>query len=278
VLATGIDGVRVRFGAEVVGVRDDGLELAGGETVAADVVVGADGIHSAVRTALFGPLPARFSGLAAYRALIPGDAVADLAVEVTNRMGPGRHLVSYFVGRGRRYYNLVCVVPEPTWDVESWTEPGSLDDLRDRFAGWSSGVDRLLDLVVEPVYRWALHDRQPLDAWSRGAATLLGDACHPMLPFMAQGACQAIEDAVVLTRCLDDAGDDVAAALRRYEAVRLPRSARLQRLSWRNATTYHLPDGDDQRARDARLAATADPAASDWLHGYDALTADLAAP
>jgi salicylate hydroxylase len=137
-------------------------------------------------------------------------------------------------------------------------------------------VTRLLDHVVEPVYRWALHDRQPQTAWSQGPVTLLGDACHPMLPFMAQGACQAIEDAVVLTRCLDAAGGDVHGALRRYQALRLPRTARLQRLSWRNATTYHLPDGDDQHARDARLAGAADNAgAGDWLYGYDALTVDL---
>ncbi len=250
--------------------------MAGGDTVEADVVVGADGIHSAVRGALFAPTPARFSRLAAYRALVPREAVADLAVEVTNRMGPGRHVVSYFVGRHRQYYNLVCVVPETTWDVESWTEPGSLDDLRAHFAGWSAGLSRLLEHVVEPVYRWALHDRQPLAAWSQGTATLLGDACHPMLPFMAQGACQAIEDAVVLTRCLDAAGDDAPGALRRYEALRLPRTARLQQLSWRNATTFHLPDGDDQHARDARLATGGDSAgANDWLYGYDALTVDL---
>jgi salicylate hydroxylase len=277
VLATATDGVSVRFGADVVGPRSGGVELAGGDVVEADVVVGADGIHSAVRAALFGPTAARFSGLTAYRALVPGAAVADLAVEITNRMGPGRHLVSYFVGRDRRYYNLVCVVPEARWDVESWTEPGSLDDLRAHFDGWSAGVARLLDHVVEPVYRWALHDRQPLEAWSQGAVTLLGDACHPMLPFMAQGACQAIEDAAVLTRCLDEADEDVTAALRRYEALRLPRTARLQRVSWRNATTYHLPDGDDQRARDARLADSENGSGSDWLYGYDASTVDLSA-
>jgi salicylate hydroxylase len=275
VLGAGLGNVGVRFGGEVVAVKGSSLVLADGGLVEADAVVGADGIHSAVRTAVFGPMPARFSGFAAYRALVPGEAVADLAVEVTNRMGPGRHLVSYFVGRERRYYNLVCVVPEATWDVESWTEPGSLAELRAHFAGWSGEVARLLEHVVEPVYRWALHDRQPLERWSDGAVTLLGDACHPMLPFMAQGACQAIEDAAVLTRCLDEAGDDVAGALHRYDALRRPRTARLQTLSWKNATTYHLPDGDAQRARDARLAGDDNAGASDWLYGYDALTVDL---
>jgi salicylate hydroxylase len=150
--------------------------------------------------------------------------------------------------------------------------------LRSHFEGWSPVVERLLDLVVEPVYRWALHDRQPLERWSSGHATLLGDACHPMLPFMAQGACQAIEDAVVLTGCLRSAGEDVPAALERYEAARLPRTARIQGLSWKNATTYHLPDGDEQRAREARLGSgettgsEARLGASDWLYGYDAMT------
>ena len=198
----------MRFGVPVLGVRtsESGatLELADGSVAGADVVVGADGIHSAVRTNRFGPEPTRFSGWVAYRALVAREAVAHLRLEVTIRVGPGRHLVSYFVGQDQRYYNFVCVVPEATWDVESWTEPGSPEDLRAQFEGWAPDVAAVLDHVVEPVYKWALRDREPLKAWSDGRVTLLGDACHPILPFMAQGACQAIEDAAVLARCLDD--------------------------------------------------------------------------
>ena len=108
-----------------------------------------------------------------------------MPVEITNRLGPGRHLVSYFVGRGRRHLNLVCIVPESSWDIESWTEPGDLGDLRREFADWAPGTQRILDEIVEPVFKWALYDREPLARWSDGRITLLGDACHPMVPFMA---------------------------------------------------------------------------------------------
>ncbi len=207
-LATAVDGVDVRFGTEVIGAEPGhpqaALHLADGSSVEADVVVGADGIHSPVRASLLGATPHRFSGSVAYRALVPRGAVEHLPVEVTSRLGPGRHLVSYFVGVDQSLFNLVCVVPEPAWDLESWTEPGLVTDLRSHFASWSPAVNELLAHVVEPVYRWALHDRPPLDRWTVGNVTLLGDACHPMLPFMAQGACQAIEDAAVLTALLSD--------------------------------------------------------------------------
>ena len=282
-------GVEVSLGTTVTGVDAVGdgrspaaVTVAGGTSIEADVVVGADGIRSAVRASLFGPAAGRFARLAAYRALIPADAT-DLPIEVTNRMGPDRHLVSYYVGArtdrpGPRFLNLVGVVPEPTWEIEGWTEPGSLDDLRAHFDGWAPAVGRLLDLVIEPVHRWALHDRPPLERWGRGRVTLLGDACHPMLPFMAQGACQAIEDAAVLVDCLSR-HPEVPTSVRRYEDLRRSRTADVQRRSWRNATTFHLPDGEAQEARDARLAEVdvevyggGDAGAFDWLYGYDATT------
>lgn len=290
-LGAALAEVTVHLGVEVTGARNDeratALLLADGSTIEADVVVGADGIHSPIRNALFGSSPSRFSGSVAYRALVPRDRVPGLPLEVTNRMGPNSHLVSYFVGEDQRYLNLVCVVPEPEWDVEGWNEPGSVEDLRAHFAAWSPAVWRLLDNVVEPVHRWALHDRPALDRWSVGRVTLLGDSCHAMLPFMAQGACQAIEDAAVLTRSLSAAeetatsgreGPDVPAALRRYEHTRQPRAAEIQKRSWNNATLYHLPDGPDQQSRDqfyGGLTPEDGADAFDWLYGYDALTADL---
>ena len=280
----------MRLGSRVVGVepavRGQGnphavLQLGDGTEVAADVVVGADGTNSVVRTAALGPHPARPSGLVAYRALVPRAAVAHLPLEVTNRLGPDRHLVSYVVGRGERFMNLVCVVPEPGPSDESWTARGSVAELRAHFAGWAPVVGELLAQVQEPVYRWALFDRTPLDYWSNGYVTLLGDACHPMLPFMAQGACQAIEDAAVLVRCLDgvDPGGGVAGALRRYEAARKPRTAEIQSRSWGNATTYHLPDGPAQQLRDEQyaraMAAGAGATAMDWVYGHDVTTEPL---
>jgi salicylate hydroxylase len=279
-LAGALDRTEVRLGCGVVRAHTDGdrarVETADGTVLDVDLVVAADGIHSAVRTSVFGSRPSRFSGSVAYRALLPRSAVKDFPVEVTNRQGPGRHVVSYFVGRDRAHFNLVCVVPDHTWDVESWTEPGSVDDLRAQFAGWSSPLQELLGLVRGPVFRWALHDREPLASWTSGRVTLLGDACHPMLPFMAQGACQAIEDAAVLTRCLHE-GVDIEMALRRYEATRIPRTSVLQHGSFANATSFHLPDGPEQQQRDERYAEGTGIAslATDWLYGYNALTAPL---
>jgi len=280
-LASRLEGVTTRFGTEVVGASTSEsygeLRLADGSSIPADVVIGADGIHSAVRDSLFAAVPSRFSKYIAYRALVPRSAVSDLAIDVTNRMGPDSHLVTYFVGRDQAWHNLVCVVPEETWDVEGWNEPGDPAELRAHFADWSSEVNALLDHVIEPVHRWALFDREPMPTWHTGRVALLGDACHAMLPFMAQGACQAIEDAAVLCRLLRDPVD-IPAALARYTAVRQPRAAELQRRSWKNATVYHLPDGPDQDRRDAAYASVgeADGArAFDWLYGYDPLTADL---
>lgn len=282
-LASACGGVATRFDAEFVGARtiDDGaaIELADGATVEADVVIGADGIHSAVRSSIFGDSQSRFSGSVAYRALVPSESVPDVAIEVTNRMGPGSHVVSYFVGEGQRFFNLVCVVPDPEFDTEGWMEPGSLAELRSHFASWSPQLNQILGHVVEPVYRWALHDRPPIEAWSMGHVTLLGDACHPMLPFMAQGACQAIEDAAILSRLLDGAAPaDVPRALHRYEQIRQPRAAELQHRSWRNADLYHMRDGPEQNVRDDRLRAVAGDvgeSAFDWLYGYDALSQPL---
>ena len=283
VLAKGIDGVAVRMSAEVVGARNVRggavVTLASGDEIEGDAVVAADGIRSAVRAAVFGELPGRFSGWIAYRALVPRERAPSLAVEVTNRLGPGRHLVSYFVGRGQRHLNLVCVVPERSWDVESWTEPGSLDDLRRFFSDWAPETQAILEAVEEPVYRWALFDRQPLAQWTEGRITLLGDACHPMVPFLAQGAGMAVEDGAVLSRCLERE-PDVGDALLRYERVRLPRTSQLQAGSWKNCTVFHLPDGPEQQARDRSYQAASGSgpaalAAFDRVQGYDALTVDL---
>lgn len=274
----------IRLGRRAIGAHrgDSGsppaLMFDDGDAVEADVVVGADGIHSAVRGALFGVAPSRFSGAVAYRALVDRDRVAHLPIEVTNRLGPDRHVVTYVVGVGARWLNLVCVVPEPSWDLESWTEEGSVDVLRAEFDGWSGELQAVLEHVDAPVHRWALHDRQPLERWSGGAVTLLGDACHPMLPFMAQGACQAIEDAAVLVASLDAIAASpthqaIADALRRYESARLARTATVQRLSWRNRELYHLPDGPAQARRDdAYRQGGDDLGAFDWLYGHDVMT------
>ena len=282
--AAGEAGVEVRIRSNVIRAHTNAsgaaVDLQDGSTVEGDVVVGADGIHSVVRSTALGDSQGRFSGYAAYRALVPRDAVAHLAIEVTNRVGPDRHIVSYFVGRGQSLLNLVCVVPESSWDLESWTEPGTIADLRGNFENWSTELNALLDHVVEPVYRWALYDRAPLPRWTAGNVALLGDACHPMLPFMAQGACQAIEDGAVLARCLSD-GPVPDVALATYERTRKPRTTAMQQRSRANSVTFHLHDGPEQRRRDDAYAAASGTGvgdAMDWLYGYDAMSVTLEGP
>ena len=269
--------VTLKFSTHVVAVEPGDSSsvvlFSDGSSQTFDIVIGADGIHSVVRPCVGGIDKPRFSGSAAYRALVPRSAVEDLPIDVTNRMGPDRHVVSYFIGRNRSHLNLVCISPEDSWESESWTEQGTMEDLYSRFEGWSPDFLSLLGRVEEPVFRWALYDREPLEQWGLGTTTLLGDACHPMLPFMAQGSCQAIEDAVVLARCLSDVStSDAVSALRRYEDARQGRTAQVQTSSFMNRDLFHMVDGQEQQDRDL-IFSISPPGMSilDWVYEYDAL-------
>jgi len=273
--------VTLKFSTHVVAVEpgesSSVVLFSDGSSQTFDIVIGADGIHSVVRPCVGGVDKPRFSGSAAYRALVPRSVVEDLPIDVTNRMGPDRHVVSYFIGRNRSHLNLVCISPEDSWESESWTEQGTIEDLYSRFEGWSSDFLSLLGRVEEPVFRWALYDREPLEQWGIGTTTLLGDACHPMLPFMAQGSCQAIEDAVVLARCLSDVStSDAVSALRRYEDARQGRTAQVQTSSLMNRDLFHMVDGQEQRDRDM-IFSISPPGMSilDWVYEYDALTISI---
>jgi len=238
----------------------------------ADLVVGADGIHSTVRNAIIGPESPRFSGHVAYRGLVPADRMADLGVEMAANVwwGPDHHFVHYYVGAGARYHNWVALTPGE-WRVESWTARGQVADALKEFEGWHPQIRAIIS-AVETTNRWALYDRDPLPRWTVGRVTLMGDAAHPMLPYMAQGAVQSIEDAAVLAKCLEHAGaHDVGAALIRYEQTRKPRASQCQDGSRRNAVMFHLADGEEQRSRDANLAssATAPLPQNAWLYGHD---------
>ncbi len=234
-------------------------------------MVGADGIHSAVRTALFGEEAPRFAGCVAYRGLVPAEHIADLGLEPGSQswLGPGAHLVHYYVSRGR-LLNFVGWTEHDSWNREDWTDRATVARALAAFEGWHPQVRRII-AAAETCFIWALFDRDPLPRWSAGRTTLLGDACHPMYPFMAQGAAQAIEDGAALAGCLA-AGGDPAEALRRYERLRLPRVTRLQQMSRANKTRYHLADGPAQQARDAEWAKAGDrsPEALRWLYGFDA--------
>ena len=268
-----VPGEDVRLGQRCVGLDSDGerhlLRFADGGTAAADVVIGADGIHSMVRAALTEPAPATYSGLCAFRALVPADRAPAFARRPAHTLwlGPGHHLVHYPVSAGR-LVNLVAFAPAGGYTTESWTATATVEEFLAEFDGWDERLTGLIRAAGTPG-RWALLDRAPLTWWSRGTVTLLGDAAHPMFPFFAQGAAQAIEDAAVLARCLAAGPADPAAALARYQALRIPRTTLLQEVSHARAHVNHLPDGPEQRARDASFTEVDPLAASAWIYAYD---------
>jgi salicylate hydroxylase len=271
-LSARVSTAQIKLGVAAKGVTESAgrpaVVLSDGALEVGDLVVGADGIHSGVRAETVGDAAPRFSGMSAYRALVPREAL-DFDDAVRNWMGPDRHLVAYPVGAGSAYLNLVAVVPEQEPTTESWTMPGSADELRNQFDGWCQAVQDILGAVRDPVYRWALYDRDPLLRWSTATTTLLGDACHPMLPFFAQGAAQAIGDAAALSQALLASADGLASSLEMYERARRDHTAQIQRLSWGNNVAYHLPDGAEQQQRDAFLAASSGIDGLSWLYGND---------
>lgn len=241
-------------------------------TFGGDLLVGADGIHSLVRASLFGDRAPSFTGNVAWRALVPAAALpAGLVRPVAAAWwGPHKHFVHYYV-RGGALVNCVCVVEKRGWEVESWTERGDHRELAADFTGWHETIGALIAAMdPETCFKWALFDRPPMSRWGRGRVTLLGDACHPTLPFMAQGAAMAIEDAAVLARCVAS-GNVVPADLERYERLRRERTARIQQGSRRNARVFHLT-GIPALLRN-RAAGRAGAGVTDWLYRYDALKA-----
>jgi salicylate hydroxylase len=267
---------RLHVGHRLVGLVDHGdrvdVQFEHADPVSTDVLVGADGIHSVVRESLFGPQDARFTGCVAYRGLIPSGRLADIELEVTSQvwMGPGRHFVHYYV-QAERLVNFVAVVEQDSWTRESWTDKGDVAAALAEYDGWHPQVRTILGSVDE-TFVWALFDRTPLERWSAGRVTLLGDSCHAMLPFMAQGAAQAVEDGATLTACLTR-GEDVPEALRLYEELRLPRASKIQGLSAANKIRFHLPDGPEQEERDAQMSSGSTDwslKAVAWIYGHDA--------
>lgn len=252
----------IRFGETVTGVGETGngaaLLLAGGSRFEADAVIAADGIHSPLRAALFGPDDPRFTGLVSWRATVPRGAVAQLPNldSFTKWWGPEpeRQIVTFPLTLGEEIF-IFATTPQNKWAEEGWTLPGDIAELRAAYKDFHPEARALLDAVTE-VTRSALHVREPMPRWSKGHVALLGDAAHPMVPFMAQGACMAIEDAVVLSRALAGTGAGIPAALRIYEDARRDRTAAVQRGSLANDW---LKEGGN----------------ADWVYGYDAWTAPL---
>jgi salicylate hydroxylase len=273
VLKSAVPRQSVRLGKRCVNVSIAGgaavMRFADGEVAEADVAIGADGVHSVVRGSLLGDAPATYSGICAFRALVPAGQAPAFACRNAQTLwiGPGHHLVHYPVSAGR-LVNLVAFTPAGDYSVESWTATATVEEFLAEFDGWDP---RLVDLIraAGTPGRWALLDRPPLERWSSGPVTLLGDAAHPMFPFFAQGAAQAMEDAAILAECLAGQPGDPGTALRAYESLRLPRTSRLQKASHVRSLVNHLPDGPQQQARDTAFA-TQDPlAANGWIYAYD---------
>jgi salicylate hydroxylase len=268
-----VPGASVRLGKRCVALGQAGqrhvLHFADGETAEADVVIGADGIHSLVRAALTEPLPPAYSGLCAFRALVPAGQAPEFARRPAHVvwLGPDHHLVHYPISAGS-LVNVVAIGPAGEYTTESWTATATVGELLAEYAGWDERLVALIRAAGTPG-RWALLDRAPLTRWTTGTVTLLGDAAHPMFPFFAQGAAQAIEDGAALARCLAADPADPAAALRRYESLRIPRTTRLQAVSHARAHVNHLPDGPEQQARDASFTGVDPLAASAWIYAHD---------
>jgi salicylate hydroxylase len=279
-LVSALPAERLHVGHRLVDFVDQGdrveARFENGATAHADVLIGADGIHSTVRATLFGSEDPVFTGCAAYRGLVPAERLQHLDLEVTAQiwMGPEAHFVHYFVAQ-RRFVNFVAVVEQEAWTRESWTDRGEVADALAAYEGWHPQLHAILGSVDE-TFIWALFDRPPLAHWSSGRVTLLGDACHPMLPFMAQGAAQAVEDGAALAACLTR-DLEVPEALRLYEGERLPRASRIQALSTTNKTRFHLPDGPRQVERDEAMASGSTDfsiRAVEWIYGHDAARLD----
>lgn len=215
------------------------VSLSSGESMSGDILIGADGIHSVVRSAVFGAGPAHFTGCMAWRGVIPSSRLPPhIQRDVgTNWVGPGRHVVTYPLRRGE-LFNFVGVVERAGWETESWTAKGTRDECAADFAGWHPDVHALID-NIDVHYRWALMSRPPMARWSAGRVVLVGDACHPMLPFMAQGAVMAIEDAITLARVLAANRNDFVTAFANYEAERVMRANRCVIAAERNREIFH---------------------------------------
>ena len=280
---TALKSDAIRTGARVTGYRDQGdrvsAQLASGTTIACDILIGADGVHSTIRSQLFESPQANFSGLIAWRGLIDMDRLsADLRRPVgANWVSPHGHVVTYPLRSGK-ILNFVGIAEDATWRTESWSTTGTQEECAAYFPGWHASIQAMISAIDQP-YKWALVGREPLARWSKGRVTLLGDACHPTLPFLAHGAIMALEDAMVLARCLDHFSAEPARALKRYEDLRIERTTRIVHGSAANATRFQNPVLADAQAAEDYLDCEWAPEKVkmryDWLFEYDATTVQI---
>lgn len=268
----------IKLGKTVTGYKETesgvDLSLADGETRTGDVLIGADGIKSVVRAQMHGDEPANFTGNVAWRFMVPVEKLPEdfMPPIFVNWMGPEKHAVVYWV-RGGKLLNVVACVEKPEWTHDGWTVKAPWEDLSADYEGWHAEFRTIIDAADrDSCYCWALNTRPRLPFWSTGRVTLMGDSAHPTLPYMAQGAVMAIEDAAVLSRALNEV-DDIGEALERYQAARIDRTARIVDESTAHAKLYH--HRTPQEFRDAFAAK--DPASdrAKWLYNYDPLSTPI---
>jgi salicylate hydroxylase len=268
----------IQLNCRVIGfeenVRGVKLRLSDGTLVPGDLLIGADGLKSVICQQIVGNVAATYTGDAAWRITVPVECLPRNFMEPVMMvwMGPSRHVVAYYLRAGA-LLNFVGLVETDEVSEESWTAKFPWERFKADFAGWHADIQTVIDAADrEGCYRWSLHYRPAIRNWSTRRATLLGDAVHPTLPYLAQGACMAIEDGAVLARALDQMGS-IADALQLYQRNRVDRAERIVNQSTANRTLFHLRTVDEIRASFAKRDEGADRNA--WLYSYNPLTVSL---
>lgn len=285
VITQRLEPANLRLGSRIADVSQDAqgvhATLTDGTVVHGDILVGADGIHSLVRTRFFQADKPQASGCVAWRGIVDADAARHLGIAPSAHLwlGPERSAVIYYVSGGTKL-NWICIGSSPGNRRESWSATATVEEVLKEYDGWNSEVTQLIALTRKP-FVTALYDREPLPTWINGRIALLGDSAHAMLPYHAQGAVQSMEDAWVLARLLERSGGDLGAALQRYQSLRMDRTARVQAQSRVAEKRFHMSDPDEVAQRntkfrkyDAQYSGTFLPQ-QEWLFGYDADRAAL---